>query len=440
MKKCLILLIKIMIFGALSAKLAKVLVSYHRGAANNIMSDGNKEHTERRVESARMVCWLTAMAQPYLKVIKTQKTYRKIQTADPMEFNQIKVGISNPQRLETVSEEHVCDDLDFSVEVHSIMHLNTWYNKCLLKFEDWKNRLHKSTSIEQEIDEKSFLGNFNKANLTKWKVPFVRKLKMRYKPICLNYRLDEYLPCGIAKFTITLESESDLCLDSILKLFGWDIFNMVHLYFHNHHFHDIVNTHNVPLYPEEDINLRSKNNKALDHFLTRMGNGLSVMVNEVYMSYKDFLYLEKNPKGDGKKKINKKKRRESSRKFYNDCDNLLGMHAFLNAILSAPQNTHWKLDGKYSDNVEEKRIEMAVIIENSHRGTEALMRKISHHQDDRHFTKSMKAAFWGIWVSVGMGVLGVLMSINTTKDWIKKGCYWVWDLFCGIYDWIINLF
>lgn len=439
MRKCLKVFIKILIFAALFAKLVEVLVSYFRGKAYNIMSDQPKEKAKETLETAVMICWLTAMAQPFLKVIKSQKSFRRIQTIDPAEFNQIKIEISNPDRLECVKEEDVCNDLDFTVEIHSILYSKKWYNQCLIKFEDWKNRLRKSTSIEKEINEKLFISNFNSANLKKRQNIFAPKLEMRYKPIRLNYRLNEYLPCGIAKFKISLEGESDLDLDNVLHLFGKDIFNMLHLYFHNHHYHDIVNPHNIPFYPKEDINLRSRNNKALEYFLTKMGNGFSDMVNEVYLTYKDFLYLEKHPQGDGKKKINKKTRRKSIKKFYKNCDNLLGMHVFLNAILSAPQNTHWKLDNSSSGAVDEKRMGMAVIIENSHRGTEALMRKISHHQDDLHYTKSMKAAFWGIWVSVIMGFLGVLISIETTKNWLKDLWNWVWNGCNSVYDWIVCL-
>lgn len=439
MRKCLKICISILILEALCAKLAEVLVPYFRGTANNLMSGQPKEHDPEPLKTATMICWLTAMAQPSLKVIKAHKSFRRIQTIDPAEFNQIKIEISNPERLECVKEEEVCNDLDFAIEIHTILYTNTWYNQCLIKFEDWKNRLKKSTSIEKDINEKRFLDNFNSANLKKRQNIFAPKLEMRYKPIRLNYRLNEYLPCGIAKFKISLEGDSDLNLDSVLSLFGTDIFNMLHIYFHDHHYHNIVNPHNIPFYPEEDINLRSRNNKALEYFLTKMGHGFSDMVDEVYLTYKDFLYLEKHPHGEGKKKINKKTRCKSIKKFYTNCDNLLGMHVFLNAILSAPQNTHWKLDNSSSDTVEEKRREMAVIIENSYRGTEALMRKISHHQDDLNYTKSMKAAFWGIWVSVIMGFLGVLISIQTTKNWLKYLWECIWNGCNSVYDWIVCL-
>lgn len=445
--------LKILILGALFARIAKVLLSYFTNFGNKCsyvngdMQDTKRHHSTQKTpetigDTINMVCWLTTMAQPYLKVINTGTLYRLVQTIDPSEFYQLKVSVINEAQLHEVDELHQCDNLAFSVEIHTIVFKKTLFNKIYLKIKELKNRLSKSTAIEKEIDKDAFMRNFSRTRKKHTFLTLCPTIEMKYRPMILKYRLMEYLPCGISKFSISSECSSDLPLKEIVNYVGNDIFNMLHLFFHNHHFHEMVNTHNVPFYPDEYIQLRDRNNKAIEFYVTRMGNGFADMVNEVYLTYKDFLYLEKHPQG--KKKMKRKKRIKSIRKFYQDCDNLLGMHAFFNAILSSPQNTHWILNGEYLTPEEERRKEMAVIIDNSHKGTEALMRKISHYQDDRNFSKSMTWAAIGIWVSIGMGILGILMSMTPINEpvtkWMGEKWNWFYSICCNIYSWIVSFF
>lgn len=365
-----------------------------------------------------MVCWLATLAQKYPDLIKTDDSFRLIQTADPYEFNQIKVAIANggmSERLESGGN----GKLSFSVTIHSIAYRQTRFNKWWIRWSDWKSRFTKTPIDDREINQTLYDSNIKDAETPSPSNRFKPALELICRPIKLSYKLEDYLPCGIAKFSISLDSESDFELDEILELFGRDIFDSIHLYFHNHHFHVNAFAYNDPIYSDASINIHDNNNEAIAHFINKMSEGLSEMVNELYLTYKDFHDIDKHPREKGKKRLSRRKRNDSIRKFYDNCDNLFGMHSFLNAILCAPQNTHWKMGRDAANNIEKERIETAVLIENTRRGTEALMQKISHHEDDKHFSRSMRWAFVGIWVSVVMGLLGILMSIDSIKNFVN---------------------
>ncbi|MDE6792221.1 MAG: hypothetical protein K2J48_03970 [Muribaculaceae bacterium] len=427
MRKYLKSLIKAFISGALLARFAKVLKYFFNHRRPTMPSSLPETHPESK-DSIDMVCWLTTLAQPYIRVIAPTTSYRFIQRANPLEFTQIKVEIKDWEKMKELNEDEICKHLTFIVEIHSLAYREKWHNIKRIEFRDWLNRKKKSQIIEKEIDQKQFIENLDRAQSGKKGNLFKPSFELRLSPMILHYRLVDCLPCGIAKFSISKEDTSEIALMDLVDLMGKDIFNILHLFFHEHHFHEIVNPHNEPFYPCQDIDLRKPNNEAIDRFITQMGNGLADKVDEAYMAYQEFLILEKRSNGTGRKKLKVRKKKKAIRDFYKHCDNLLGMHSFLNAILCSPQNTHWRLGRDCKSVLEEKRMEMAAIIENSHRGTEALLRKISHHHDDKQFSKSMKWAFVGIWVSVFMGIVGVLMSIDSFKEWCSNAWEWCRNL------------
>lgn len=104
--------------------------------------------------------------------------------------------------------------------------------------------------------------------------------------------------------------------------------------------------------------------------------------------------------------------------FFESCDTLLGIHAFLNSVINSPQNTKIVLSGDTITKNDMKDRETAVRIEGVYRGTIALMQRISQHHDFRNNQKSIKKAIISIWISIFLGFLSIIISlILAYKNW-----------------------
>lgn len=387
-----------------------------------------------------MVGWLCALAQHRLKFIKTEESYALVDTVDDTVFFLIKTSLMDRKKWDSESLNPI--GAVFNIEISQVSFTDSLNTQMLLWFREQRNNLQNKsrkrnkfkTTVKHlsEQDYKKILASKSISSKLKFWTPSYEVIN---SPVILNFELTEAVPCGISKFKITTLDPGTWEINSseILEMLGKYVFDEIHSFFHFHHYHKFSFEGNIPLISKEEKDIKAPDNECIFHFLENMGNYLSHKVNEIYNSYNDLLELNIDANGKGQKKISRRKLMKESKKFFENCDNILGIYAFLKSILNSPQNRSFVLDGDVSTQEHIDRREKAAVIDGAYKGTVTLMGKISHHHDHRKQHQSMIAAIFGIWTSVALGVISILLSFHTTHQWLV-------DSFYNIKNWFTHIF
>lgn len=418
-----------------------------------------------------LVGWLTTLAQEYPKIIKTDDVYTKYSEDEAvgLNFYLIKTSIvdkhntrtirNNPQDKDKqqVIEEQQSDLVSFYVRIHKMAYTDTFYNRFTIKTKNlfksirekrpWRKvqRL-KTKESKARLTLKDYQVIRYRALKKRWFQKLLPEFKYIDNTILLRVKLLETIPCGICQFEISpirLKDNDYIHIDSNLWKF---IFDEIHQFFHDHHFPPAKSLPaNKPLFDNVQYDIISADNKSIRHYIDSIGTDLTNQLDELYRSYQELLVSSKKVKREkGQKKINDKKLLESARDFFENCDTLLGIHAFLCSVIHSPQNTRIVLNREIGAKEEMADRELAMRIESSYRGTIALMQRISHHHDFRNNFKSIQKANKGIRWSIFLGsaslALSLALAYESWKNELVKIPEWIDGIFIGLKDWVMSLF
>ena len=424
--------------GALVVSTAKVLISYFRRRRDytisnidmeEIVKTGNVSGTEKS-HDYYMACWMSSLAQRHLKFVRVDDAYAKYSSGIDSFFYLFRTSIHDKDSFHAIGSEEHGENIVFDVRIDRIAYSDTKYNRFVFGIKDFFTLLHSKLFYKPRPEKEVVVmsdGEYHKLYDriqpgSKKSFGFSPSLKMIAAPLELRLELIDSLPCGMCQFRITTEGDDYDFINEVKKY----IFDQIHSFFHHHHYCHHGMQENMPLLSDMPMDIVTPDNDCVKYFIGNITDALVNRLDDIYKSYRILLVTNKIKREKGQKRIGKKKLVRSSWEFFNDCDNLLGIHAFLTTLLNSPRNNIISVvSGNLSDENKGHR-ETAMLIESAYKGTIALMQKISHHEDFRKQRKSMRAAVWGIWASAIFSLAGIVVSICLSE----KACDWVgekWD-------------
>ncbi len=447
---------------ALITCIVKVLISYFiilffKFLSNillNIMVKNDTSEHNIKIPSNKkngyLVGWLSTLAQHHPRIIKTDDVYAKYSEDESvgLNFYLIKTSIEDKNNLCTDSEESH-NNVAFYVRIHKMAYTDTPYNRIFNKVKNFiysiKNKRPwrklfplKTKESVRHLKESEYEVTRYRAIKNKWFQKIFPSLRYIDNSILLRLELLESLPCGICQFEITplrLKEDDFSQIDMPL----WKcIFDEIHQFFHEHHFPPAKSlSANLPIYYDTHSEILTFNNINIRYYIESIGNFLTNQLDEIYRSYQNLLVSNKVKREKGQRKIKDKKLRESAMSFFENCDNLLGIHAFLSTVINSPQNTRIVLNREIHNIEDINDREIALRIESAYKGTIALMQKISHHHDFRNNHKSIQKAKIGIYWSIGLGVAGLILSLvlayerwhECIETYLEKFDKWILSFF-----------
>lgn len=444
--------VKVLFLYALSSFCRLLVILLQNFMSNNIEADNIG--LVQKSKQGYLVCWLATLAQQHLRIIKTDDAYAMYSEnviVGP-NFYLINTCIEDKDSLHTVSDKEQAKCVSFKVLIYSIEYTDSRYNSFVsnakVLFNEYRNKasdvwpLKKVISFKPQesvrrLDEKQFSmirdRSFGNRNWRFW----TRFLKSVRDPIELRLELQDSLPCGICQFKI-IPTLSNIEMKEIDGTLWKCIFDEVHQFFHEHHYPPAkCLPANKPCFYEDKVDITTLDNEIVRHYIMTIGENLINQLDDIYRSYQILLVTNKSKREKGQKKIKSGKLMDSAMRFFESCDTLLGIHAFLNSVIHSPQNAKIALTGTVLTEEDQLNRETAMRIEGAYRGTVALMQRISHHHDFRNNHKSLQKTKVGIYWSIGFGVAGLLLSLVLAYDrwhdiiegWLK-----------GLDEAIINLF
>ena len=390
-------------------------------SVDNIASDNTDNH-------GYLVCWLSTLAQSHLRIIKTEDAYAMYSenVSEGSNFYLINTGIEEKDNLHNVSDEDQASRISFKVRIYSIAYSDTLYNRLVSKAKELLNKCRNKVSDKwllrkfisfrpqesvNRLDEKQFSIIKNRAEGKRGHRFWARSLTSVSESIELRLKLQDSLPCGICQFEI-LPIHFNKYIKDIDDTLWKCIFDEIHCFFHEHHYPPAkCRLANKPQFYEDQVDITTMDNKIIRHYITTIGENLINQLDDIYRSYQILLVTNKTKREKGQKKINNRKLMDSAMSFFESCDTLLGVHAFISSVILSPQNTKIVLTGATVTEEEKHDRETAMRIEGAYRGTIALMQRISHHHDFRNNHKSIQKAKRGIYWSIGFGCAGLLPSL-----------------------------
>lgn len=136
-----------------------------------------------------------------------------------------------------------------------------------------------------------------------------KRIRRQGKTYEIQAELKEYLPNGLAKFTVSSDYEY---IDNIVA----DIYRHVKMHFHYDHYHNYA----VNLAPpfSGDCDIVSKDNPALLHYIEYFHN---ILTTSLHTLYQDYQQIDSNPEISSKQK--RKQLRIQKLNFYNNCHDIL---------------------------------------------------------------------------------------------------------------------
>lgn len=405
-----------------------------------------------------LVGWLTTLAQPHPSIIKTDDKYAKYSESQDVgrNFYLIQTLIEDKSKLHTENDASPDSKVAFYVSIYRMAEYDTFYSN----FITCKNRVISgikhlwpwSRVSKPEVKEgmvhltQQQYKRIRYRSIKKlWFQQLIRGYKNIDKSIHLRLELIETIPCGVCQFEVTPIRLKDNDYSQIDEQLWKCVFDEVHCFFHEHHFtaHKPLPA-NLPRFNHNRTEISTLNNGNIRFYLETIGVYLTSRLDEIYRSYQDLLVLNKGKREKGQRKIGDKKLIESAMNFFENCDNLIGIHSFLCSVINSPQNTNIILGKEISCEKDIIDRETAMKIESAYRGTIALMQKISHHHDFRNNHKSLQKAKRGIYWSIGFGIAGLILSLilayDKWKDNIVDGVKWLEGKFLSLLEMIVGLF
>lgn len=299
-----------------------------------------------------LVCWISTLAQQSPKIIKTDDIFTKYSEDETvgLNFYLIKTSIVDKNNTRTEQDGHQSGLVAFDVRIHQMAYTNTKYNKFITKSRNLFKSIGEKRPWRKVLRLKI---KESKTSLKKrdYQVIRYRALKKRWfqkflpdyiynKTILLRIELLETLPCGICQFEVTpirLKDGDYSQIDNHLWKF---IFDEIHQFFHDHHFPPSKSlAANVPRFSMNRTDITSLDNDNIRYYISKIGIDLTNQLDEIYRSYQQLLVSNKTKRERGQKKIRHKKLLQSAMGFFESCDTLLGIHAFLSSVIHSPQNT-----------------------------------------------------------------------------------------------------
>lgn len=424
---------------ALITEAVKVLISYAvvlfgkllMLIVNNRMSKDNDVDniaSDPKENYGYLVCWLSTLAQQHLRIIKTEDAYAMYSenVAVGSNFYLINTCIEDKANLHTVSDREQAKCVSFKVLIHSIAYTgcryNRWVSKAIELYIKYRNKASEKWLLRnfisfkplesvRRLGEKKFSRIKDRADGKRGRRFLARFLKSINEPIELRLELQDSLPCGICQFKI-IPTQFNRDIKEIDGSLWKCIFDEIHQFFHDHHYPPGKSLlANKPRFFEDKVDITTLDNEIVRHYITTIGENLINQLDDIYRSYQILVVTNKTKREKGQKKISNRKLMDSAMRFFESCDILIGVHAFLNSVINSPQNSKIVLTGAVLTEEEIHDRETAMRIEGAYRGTIALMQRISHHHDFRNNHKSIQKAKRGIYWSIGFGLAGLVLSL-----------------------------
>lgn len=394
----------------------------------NTISKSKKSSTNSQpLSKGYLVGWLTTLAQDCPTLVKTEDGYAKYTEAENVgpNFYLIHTSLGNKTEIKNHSS-HTLNEIAFHVTIHQIAYSDNRFNRFLLGipniFKSVKKALRgrpfnpKSQEGIEHLEALKFEKLLKRSKCHAGIEVFKPRLESVENPIELELKMKDSLPCGVCQFKVTGMALPDDNLKIIDDTLWKCIFDEIHLFFHNHHFHSNSLQslpENKPIFYTSRPKLREADNPNIVHFIREVGNSLMVQLDDIYKSYQILLIRNKGRREKGQPRISNKKRRKSAMSFFESCDNLIGIHAFLNSVLNSPQNESIVVRGSGRKKKCKEDMETAMKIESAHKGTIALMQKISHHHDFRTNKRAVRLAFIAMWISIFFGGISVIFTSDS---------------------------
>lgn len=358
--------------------------------------------TQKEINIDRSIFWLPCMAQDNLKITSTGSICMSYPSSVMASFYHI--------RTLAVPSKNSDEDNLRGLKIY--VHVTAYEDRDIKKKLDSRD----SRSLEA-VNKISFIpkSKFKMYANTDWEPhPHTWKEKRLFRKfrnqrnrlrktkeeLMLEFTLDDYLPCGLAKFNIK-EIRYASFYRQVLVL----IYEQIKLHFHTHHFHGCMTHTCSPLYlktGDADIRIHDNDNPGLLHFIEECHTILTEDVDGLYNEYRSIdSPTDKRSKSERLSNWGKERRKLE---FYESCYNLIGQSVFIQSLLNTMQNRccHPMV---YKDN--NKYQIYACNIENARSGAEALMNKIKHH----HEVRNLKIATRISYGSIALGILSVVLAL-----------------------------
>ena len=455
---------------ALVTSIVKVLVSYviififyqlSLILLKNMKRANTTDKSKMRTNNSKngyLVGWLTTLAQPYPSIIKTDDKFAKYSESQDVgrNFYLIQTSIEDKSRLHTENEASPNNKVAFYVSIHKMAEYDTLYSN-LITFKNrffsiiknlWPWSKVSKPGVREGIvhlTQKKYQQIRYRAITKLWFQQLIRGYKYIDKSIHLRLELIETIPCGLCQFEVIPLRLKDNDYTQIDEQLWKCVFDEVHCFFHEHHFTaQKPLSANLPRFNPNRTDILTLNNDNIRFYIERIGVYLTTHLDEIYRSYQDLLVSNKGNREKGQRKIRDKKLIKSAMNFFENCDNLIGIHSFLSSVINSPQNTNIVLGKEISCDNDITDRETAMKIESAYRGTIALMQKISHHHDFRNNHKSIQKAKRGIYLSIFFGGAGLALSLalayESWKNDLVKIPEWIDGIFIGLKEWVMSLF
>lgn len=213
--------------------------------------------------------------------------------------------------------------------------------------------------------------------------------------------------CGLIQFKYSL-SKTD---HDRLKGIKDTLYHHIKVHFHHHLNHIDSESILRGCFTDERIDLRQPDNYALRHYFHEIHNYLNAKADFLL---DDFKFIEGHVDKDDPE------HKEGRRLFYQNCENLLGMTVFFNSLLNSKRNHSCRIVPLSSECDDELR-RLGANIHNLIEAIRSIYRKsqsafyLLNIQENREAMlraeKSEKLSKWLGWVSIGLGLLSLGLTI-----------------------------
>lgn len=237
-----------------------------------------------------------------------------------------------------------------------------------------------------------------------------RRIKPLAPPMHVTLRLDRYLRCGIAEFTIE-NCDSTEYLDMVRE----NLYHQVKSHFHTDHYHKSGTVLASSCRINDGTDITQDDNAPLLHYISSCHDTMTRTLHGLYADYK---YIDTHPlkKPDGR--IKGKEATRLKLEFYESCYNLIGQWVFVQTLLNSRHNTCCRLSGGKTVGGRDYGM-IANNLSNVRLGVEALRNKIRYHHDEENLratNRSNRLNTWLAWISVSLGILSIFLAFFSPPD------------------------
>ena len=367
------------------------------------------------------IYWLPCMAQDNLRVLQEGSLYMQYIAQGKSAFYHI-----HSQILKSTDESQSTANADYrglKIKVRITVYQKIDNNRSLLssnsqsiertieKISKEKFEYFADETIPSDLTKKSIKREHSKNENDK------RKTKKNPDELIVILTLQDYLPSGLASFSIKLKKYASF-YEKIKDI----LYYHIKLHFHQHHYHDKMDKTAKALYippQKNEIILQENDNEGLLYYIEKFHEIITREIDTLYQDYKSIDIPNKHKKKS--ERISKKQAEKMKSKFYDSCYNLIGLSVFVQSLINCVQNKACRLnnpESKLTESKKKKFQNIASNLINSKAGVDVLRSKTKHHHEDDNLRKANIISY----ISLGLGIISIILA-TLSFEFVRNPIY-----------------